>query len=158
MRGSLTFLSSLCVAANLFAHTQPIIFFHGGQDTELNPHQWQITPEATAVLQRVLEEYRHYKVQYLLIIGHDENASTPELSYERSKMRAEATKRALVDLGLPADRLATKACSFDEPYETTEVGPNPMNRRVNFAGAASLQELLEIDRGVCPNTRAPNKR
>ncbi|MFM9863400.1 MAG: OmpA family protein [Micropepsaceae bacterium] len=157
MRRRLIYLVSLSVAANSFAYSQPIIFFHGGQDSELNPRQWQVTPEANGVLNRVVEEYRHYKVQYLLIVGHDENASTAELSYERAKLRAEAARRALIDLGLPADRLATKSCSFDEPYEL-KAGPEPLNRRVNFAGASSLQELLEIDRTTCPATRAPAKQ
>ena len=157
MRRSLLYLTSIGLAASTFAYTQPVIFFRGGNAHELDPQQWQITPEANAVLSRVVEEYRYYKDQYLLIIGHDEDASTPELSYERSKKRAEATRLALIDLGLPRDRLAIKACSFDQPYEATK-GSNPMNRRVEFAGAPSLQVLLEVDREICPNTHAPKKQ
>jgi len=144
----------VCYTALVSAHTQPVIFFHGGNPNELDPQQWLITPEAGPILQRVVDEYKHYGDRYVLIIGYDENASTPALSYERSKRRAEATRDALIQLGLPADALATKPCSFSNPYGKA-TGADPVNRRVEFAGTRTLQELLEMDRSFCAEIRRP---
>jgi hypothetical protein len=129
-------------------------FFTGGERLELDPSQWRVTSEAIPVLRRVTDEYRQYKVGYVLIIGYDENASTAEMSYTRSKNRAEATREALIGLGVPAAALVTKPCAFSNPLGSA-IGPEPMNRRVEFSYTDRVQQLVEADRQICPDVRAP---
>lgn len=151
LRFALTAAFMMAALGTSYAHTQPIIFFHGGNSNELDPVQWEITPEAEAVLRRVVEEFKFHKGRYLLVIGHDENASTEKLSQQRALNRALAAKGVLVRLGISEDTIGVLSCGYRRPYEA-RTGAEPTNRRVEFASAATLQELLSADRTACGDT------
>jgi outer membrane protein OmpA-like peptidoglycan-associated protein len=132
---------------------QFIVFFPGVDADRLSPRQWEVTSEGRSVIADFASAYKELG-GFVLLAGHDENASTFELSYARSERRAEAVKTVLVELGVPRGNIAVKACAFSRPLGNA-VGKEPMNRYVIFDWHKDLQMFVEAEKRACPEVHAP---
>jgi OmpA-OmpF porin, OOP family len=122
-------------AAPAFAIKQFIVFFHGTNPEQLDPVQWQLGPEADAVISEAASVVvqRANADDGVHLIAGDQRVGTLEMSIERSRRRAEAIKQSLIAKGVPADAIFVHACGFrrflvETPHGTLE----PMNRFVTL--------------------------
>ena len=92
-----------------------------------------ITPEAEQTLKKVAEEYKAGGDVKLKLTGHTDLTGPAAFNMTLSKQRAESAKKALVEMGIPANQITTKGVGMADPLVPTALGvPEPQNRRVVF--------------------------
>ena len=92
-----------------------------------------ITPEAEQTLKKVAEEYKAGSDVKLKLTGHTDLTGPAAFNMTLSKQRAESAKKALVKMGIPADKITTRGVGMADPLIPTALGvPEPQNRRVVF--------------------------
>jgi peptidoglycan-associated lipoprotein len=75
----------------------------------------EISPEAQRILQRQAEWLRRYPNVGVTIEGHCDERGTREYNLALGERRAQAAKRVLVALGIPAARLSTISYGKERP-------------------------------------------
>lgn len=111
-------------ATNVVAAGQWRINFESGRAT--------VRPEGKDVLEQIYNLLIQAEDSKLELVGHTDNAGTPESNYSLSTARAEAVKSYLMQKGIPADRFQkVDGKGQDEPVadNTTPAG-KAQNRRV----------------------------
>lgn len=92
-----------------------------------------ITIEAADILQKVAENAEKGKVTRIELTGHADRAGKEGYNQKLSARRAEAVKKQLVRLGLPASDIVTSAKGETSPLVSTNDGVRePQNRRVEI--------------------------
>lgn len=117
--------------------------FETGQ-ASLNP------AESGPYLSRVAELLLHKTDHPVVLEGHTDNTGSDATNQALSEARAQAVRRELIGLGVPAQRLRTEAYSYKRPVASnaTEEGRR-LNRRVEVL---VLDEQLDtLTRGEAPN-------
>lgn len=107
---------------------------------------------AAAALQPIVEHLNVHPGLELMLAGTTAQVGNNESSIQLSRMRAEAVKALLVDLGAEESRIAkTIGLGFDHPYHLQDIGPDgllndnaPYNRSVILfdADSQAASELL----------------
>lgn len=112
--------------AELFAQNVQDIFF------EFN--RTRITEESAARLQRTAEFLRAYPQARVLIEGHCDEIGTDEYNMTLGERRAEATRDALVSLGVNGEQLRTASQGRQRPFCTQSKAEScrQLNRRAHF--------------------------
>ena len=80
----------------------------------------KLTPAATAELDRAARLYRDAGPEVMIVSGHSDRSGLEYANLLLSARRAETVKRALVDRGVPADRLQIVAIGQAEPVAGLE--------------------------------------
>lgn len=95
--------------------------------------QSALRPEARANLQRVIEFVQKAGTAAVVIEGHTDNRGSANLNQALSQKRAEAVRQALIEEGIPADRLSAVGRGMDQPVADngSEEG-RARNRRVEI--------------------------
>ena len=130
---------------------QFIVFFPGTNPERLDPVQWQIGPEADAVISEFAAVYPRFGGRVQLTAA-DQWMGTLEASIERSQRRADAVRNALVAKGVPREAVFTRPCGFtlrlvQTPPQTKE----PQNRFVMMDLVPADAALVEGARKDCEN-------
>lgn len=95
-----------------------------------------ITPRAQETLRRQAAWLRHYPNVMVRIEGHCDERGTREYNLALGARRAEAAKRVLVALGIPAERIATISYGKDRPVV---LGSNPEAWAQNRVAITTVQ-------------------
>jgi peptidoglycan-associated lipoprotein len=97
----------------------------------------EIRPDGTVALQKDATWLRRWPSTKVLIEGHADERGTAEYNLALGERRASAVKRYLVDLGIPAERLATVSYGKERPFCTGETEQCwQQNRRGHFVVTA----------------------
>lgn len=93
----------------------------------------EIKPESNQAISGVYELMKEYPRLKFEIRGHTDSDGTEEYNQKLSELRAEAVRRALVELGISADRLRFRGFGMMQPVapNNTEEGKQK-NRRTEF--------------------------
>ncbi len=93
----------------------------------------ELRPESNEVLQAIADRMREFPRLKFEIRGHTDGQGTPEHNQALSEARAEAVRKALIDLGVEEGRLRARGFGMSRPIATnaTEEG-RQMNRRTEF--------------------------
>lgn len=118
-----------------------------------------LSHEGLAVLDRVAAGLKGFDGAYRITIkGHASSTGTRKWNFKLSRMRAEAAAKALVRLGIPADRIRTEGLGSDQPRATNRtLKGQAQNRRVQVqvkAAGATTQKL----EGPLVDPRRPRPR
>jgi outer membrane protein OmpA-like peptidoglycan-associated protein len=94
---------------------------------------FELTPRASGILERLIELLKDGNEINLKIIGHTCSIGTPEGNQILSKRRADNVKKYLVEQGISPERLITEGYGQRKPIASndTEEG-RVLNRRVEF--------------------------
>ncbi len=94
--------------------------------------QAELLPGSYDNLQDVLELLRAEPDRHIRIEGHTDSTGSNQLNLRLSQQRAEAVRTALVELGVPADRVHAVGMGQDFPIATNETDEGrARNRRVD---------------------------
>ncbi len=99
-----------------------------------------ITPEASQVLDRAIEQFRSTGQTSVALAGHTDKSGTANYNMGLSMRRANATKAYMTAHGVPDSVIATQGFGESRPLvETADGVREPQNRRVEitFAGGGS---------------------
>jgi outer membrane protein OmpA-like peptidoglycan-associated protein len=92
-----------------------------------------IKPQSDAVLRAIVDVMKKDPEWVLVVEGHTDNIGGDARNQELSSRRAAAVKTALVERGVPADRLTTVGYGASVPRETnTTLAGRARNRRVEL--------------------------
>jgi OmpA-OmpF porin, OOP family len=93
----------------------------------------ELLPEAKEILQQVAEVAKQRPAIRILLVGKADRAGTDRYNMGLSERRADRVARALVDDGVPADRISTRWVGEREPPVPTAAGVRePRNRVVEI--------------------------
>ncbi len=88
--------------------------------------------ESLPELRRVAEQAKKDNLR-MNVNGYTDNAGNPAYNLELSKRRAEAAKQALVNFGIPADRITASGFGEEKPVAPNDTEDNrAQNRRVEL--------------------------
>lgn len=91
-------------------------------------------------LDRIAALLKEHPALSALIEGHTDNAGPEEINLELSRARADAVRQALIDRGVPAERLTAEGAGEGRPIaENTTAAGRGQNRRVEVY----VQEAVE---------------
>ncbi|HAU29392.1 MAG TPA: OmpA family protein [Rhodospirillaceae bacterium] len=92
-----------------------------------------ISQGATQVLDTVATEILKRNEQKIIIVGHADRSGPDAYNIKISQKRAEATRKGLIDRGVPAERIITEASGESNPLVETPDGiREPANRRAEI--------------------------
>jgi outer membrane protein OmpA-like peptidoglycan-associated protein len=92
-----------------------------------------LKPEATEILDRVVDFMKKQPQWTVEIQGHTDNTGSLGYNMSLSQKRADAVRDYLVKGGVPASRLSTKGFGPNEPMESNDTPEGrAANRRVDF--------------------------
>ncbi len=93
----------------------------------------RLSPGSAGVLDTLAQMLLGDAALSVLIVGHSDDQGPLEVNLDLSRQRAEAVLRALVERGVPADRLEAHGAGFLAPVATnaSEAG-RAANRRVEL--------------------------
>ena len=92
---------------------------------------YQIDPIAHQIIAEAAKAIAQSKSTNIVVIGHTDRAGAPDANMALSSRRAEMVKRALIEVGVPADRVHTVAQGEgDLLVDTADGVREPQNRRV----------------------------
>jgi outer membrane protein OmpA-like peptidoglycan-associated protein len=95
--------------------------------------KYDLTPEAQQIVQAAAEAARKDGYAKLVVTGHTDTVGSDEYNEALSIRRAEAVQQALIDLGIPADQITTRALGETSPLVPTGDGVRePQNRRAEI--------------------------
>jgi outer membrane protein OmpA-like peptidoglycan-associated protein len=95
--------------------------------------KYNLTPEAQQIVQAAAEAARKDGYARIVVTGHTDTSGSAEYNEGLSMRRAESVRQALVDLGLPADQITTRALGETSPLVPTGDGVRePQNRRAEI--------------------------
>jgi outer membrane protein OmpA-like peptidoglycan-associated protein len=104
--------------------THNILFETGSAD---------ILPRSYAEINRIAQAMKTNEELHFSIDGHTDAVGSDESNMTLAKDRAEAVKKALVDMGISADRLTTSGYGEALPIADNKIPEGrAMNRRVEF--------------------------
>lgn len=88
---------------------------------------------ATQVLDTVAAEILKRNEKQIIVVGHADRSGSDAYNMKISMKRAEATRQALIDRGVPAERIRTEASGERKPLVDTPDGiREPANRRAEI--------------------------
>jgi len=92
-----------------------------------------LTQGATQVLDTVATEILKRNEQQIIIVGHADRSGSDAYNLKISQKRADATRKGLIDRGVPAERIRTEADGERKPLVDTPDGiREPANRRAEI--------------------------
>jgi outer membrane protein OmpA-like peptidoglycan-associated protein len=93
----------------------------------------RLLPAADGNMRKLAEFFRQYPQQQASIEGHTDDVGAADFNQTLSGQRADAVRGALMNLGVPADRLSTRAHGESAPTASnTSAAGRQMNRRVEI--------------------------
>lgn len=96
-------------------------------------NKWTIRDESKPALDRVAEALKENPDYRVRIEGHTDSISTVEYNLHLSQKRAEAVRDALIERGIPADRLEAIGYGKSRPIATNNTPEGRAdNRRIEF--------------------------
>jgi hypothetical protein len=97
-----------------------IVFFLGPNPEKLDPEQWRVTREGANVIAEYARLYREEgDGAYVLLSGHDQKFGSEQNALVRSQRRADAVRHLLIEYGVPARVVSTKACGWSRQIVVT---------------------------------------
>ena len=92
-----------------------------------------LRPESMGVINKIYEMMKEHSGIRLSIEGHTDNVGDADLNQKLSEERAQSVKNKLVQMGISADRLATKGFGETKPVDSNASPEGRANnRRVEF--------------------------
>lgn len=102
-------------------------------DVLFDTGQARLLPSGNRNLIRLAEVMKGNPMATAMIEGHTDSVGSANSNYALSQRRANAVKAALVNLGVPANRLSTQAMGPDMPAaDNSTASGRQMNRRVEI--------------------------
>ena len=93
----------------------------------------ELTADSKVELERIFAELKRRPLPDIAVIGHTDTVGGLVYNDQLSRARAERTREMLVDLGIPAERIAAAGRGKRELLVPTEENvPEPRNRRVEI--------------------------
>ncbi|WP_114521862.1 OmpA family protein [Altererythrobacter sp. ZODW24] len=94
-------------------------------------------PRSYELLDEVAKALRPCLGAIIGINGHTDSSGDEERNITLSRQRAQAVRRALIDMQLPADGLRARGLGSSEPVEGLDT-TDPANRRIEFSVIATV--------------------
>jgi outer membrane protein OmpA-like peptidoglycan-associated protein len=97
----------------------------------------QLKPGANSTIQRLAEFLGEYPERRLLIEGHTDSRGSDEYNQELSQRRADAVRSALLQAGVPSERIRAQGLGEQFPVASNETAAGRQeNRRVEIVVAS----------------------
>lgn len=94
----------------------------------------QLKPGALSTIQQVATYLKQHPDRSLTVDGFTDNTGSASYNLQLSRLRADAVRTALVQDGVPADRIVTKGFGETSPVASNATaGGRQLNRRVQLA-------------------------
>jgi outer membrane protein OmpA-like peptidoglycan-associated protein len=95
--------------------------------------KYNLTPEAQQIVLAAAEAARKDGYARIVVTGHTDTSGSAEYNEGLSMRRADSVRQALVDLGISADQITTRALGETSPLVPTGDGVRePQNRRAEI--------------------------
>jgi len=95
--------------------------------------QYVLTPESTPILNNVFQEWSRTPEKSIVIKGHTDNFGSDEYNIGLSKNRAQAVAQALINMGVPENKINISFYGESMPIATNDNDfGRARNRRVEF--------------------------
>ena len=95
--------------------------------------KYDLTPEAQQIVQAAAGSAQKDGYAKLVVTGHTDTVGSYEYNEALSMRRADAVQQALIDMGVPADQITTRALGETSPLVPTGDGVRePQNRRAEI--------------------------
>ena len=107
------------------APTSFVVYFVFGQD--------ELTDESRKSIAPLLEDMARRPAAEITVVGHADQVGAERVNDALSLRRAERVKEMLVQLGVPAERIATAGRGAREPLVRAAAGVEPRNRRAEIS-------------------------
>lgn len=91
-----------------------------------------LTPESRAELPRVLDLIRQRPAPEVVIVGHTDRSGDPSYNYELALRRANAVRREVEAIGVPAELITVTSHGGGNPLVPSSRPYEPRNRRVEI--------------------------
>ncbi len=106
-------------------------------DVLFDTGQARLLPSGARNMVKLADVFKGNPMASASIEGHTDSVGSADFNYALSQRRANAVKAALVNLGVPANRLSTQAMGPDMPAaDNGTAAGRQMNRRVEIVFAA----------------------
>ena len=111
-------------------------------DVLFDTGQARLLPDGARNMVKLADFFKRYPQRKASIEGYTDSIGSPNANLDLSERRAAAVMLALVNLGVPADRLSTRAHGAEMPIASngTSAG-RQMNRRVEIVFAPQSEEI-----------------
>ena len=111
-------------------------------DVLFDSGQSRLLPDGAPNMVKLAEIFRRNPQRKASIEGYTDSVGSASANYDLSGRRANAVMTALVNLGVPADRLSTRAHGADSPAASNSTAAGrQMNRRVEIVFAAQGEDI-----------------
>ena len=142
--------AALILAASAASALSPFILFFDAGSARLSAHSLAILDNAA----RAIETLDARRIE---LVGHSDRVGSRRANLALSRRRAEAVKAALVERGVPAERLIVTALGEDRPLlETADDVAEPQNRRVELVMLVICRSPPHFDHVQnCPDGQVP---
>ncbi len=97
----------------------------------------RMDPRSSELLNEVAQALRPCLGAIIAINGHTDSSGDEEANISLSGQRAQAVRRALIDMQLPAEGLRARGLGSSEPVEGLDTA-DPANRRIEFSVIAKV--------------------
>jgi outer membrane protein OmpA-like peptidoglycan-associated protein len=102
-----------------------LVFFDSGKSA--------LSADARRVIGEAADEYRQFTPVRVVVLGHADLVGKPEANQRLAERRAKAVLAALIQAGVPADRVIAGAFGEGQPaFVTPDNTAEPQNRRVEI--------------------------
>ena len=93
----------------------------------------ELTPDSRAEVEKIIREIKRRPLPDIVVIGHTDTVGGPDFNDKLSSARAERARDLLVQMGLPANRIAVAGRGKRELLVGTDENVSePRNRRVEI--------------------------
>ena len=93
----------------------------------------EIIPRSYAEVKRFADMMQEHPDKSFEIVGHTDDQGADDYNLDLSKQRSESVKKALIEMGISADRLTTNGFGESQPLaENGTPEGRAKNRRVEF--------------------------
>ncbi|HEU0199945.1 MAG TPA: OmpA family protein [Burkholderiaceae bacterium] len=111
-------------------------------DVLFDSSQSRLLPAGSSNMVKLADFFKRNPERTASIEGHTDSVGAADANYTLSERRANAVRTALVNLGVPADRLSTRAHGEDNPVaDNGTAAGRQMNRRVEIVFARQNEEV-----------------
>ena len=115
-------------------------------DVLFNTGRAELLPASRMSMEKLATFFKDHPEQRATIEGYTDSVGTAEYNQSLSERRAQSVQAALVALGVPSDRLSTRAYGEEQPVASNDTSAGrQLNRRVEilFASMPARQDVSQ---------------
>jgi outer membrane protein OmpA-like peptidoglycan-associated protein len=111
-------------------------------DVLFDSGQSRLSPDSSRNMRKLADFFKRNPERKASVEGYTDNVGAVNANHDLSQRRATSVMTALVNLGVPADRLSTRAHGEDDPVANNDsAAGRQMNRRVEIVFEPQSEEI-----------------